>query len=323
MAYTKKTWKNVPDTSDPPDIPEGQDALARFDAENMNRIEDGIEEALKLTANDVGAVPILRRLNGTDIFSVNGEGLYYCINVDKTSIPTTTQSGYLRVEYGDLNYKVIYWRPYNSHKEYVNVLDGGKWLGWTEIFTNKGGIIAGSFGIYQTSENYPKIFVGNDDEHRLEVEYYMNTLNLVNIVGERKANLSIRNPSTIEKKDIIKLWIDATTDYTIFGEHNKPAGTYTGTEAVGSSSSDPIAEARTIAISGIGNILLIQNAGDSTALVTPQGALRFDHYSSNVDIDWHKKSEIYYANGVLYIAEEAPAHLYFNQLGQTYTYYCI
>ena len=45
MAFKKKTWVNVPDPSNPPSIPEGQDALARFDAENMNRIEDGVENA--------------------------------------------------------------------------------------------------------------------------------------------------------------------------------------------------------------------------------------------------------------------------------------
>lgn len=45
MAFTKKTWVNVPDPSNLPSIPGGQDALARFDAENMNRIEKGIEEA--------------------------------------------------------------------------------------------------------------------------------------------------------------------------------------------------------------------------------------------------------------------------------------
>ncbi len=58
MAFTKKTWVNVPDPSNPPSIPEGQDALARFDAENMNRIEEGIEDAYTLvgglTAKDIG-----------------------------------------------------------------------------------------------------------------------------------------------------------------------------------------------------------------------------------------------------------------------------
>ena len=46
MAFTKKIWVDVPDPSNPPAIPEGQDALARFDAANMNRIEEGVERAL-------------------------------------------------------------------------------------------------------------------------------------------------------------------------------------------------------------------------------------------------------------------------------------
>ena len=45
MAFTKKTWVNVPDPSNLPSIPEGQDSLARFDATNMNRIEEGINDA--------------------------------------------------------------------------------------------------------------------------------------------------------------------------------------------------------------------------------------------------------------------------------------
>ena len=45
MAFKKKIWVNVPDISNLPDIPEGQDALARFDAENMNRLEEGVESS--------------------------------------------------------------------------------------------------------------------------------------------------------------------------------------------------------------------------------------------------------------------------------------
>lgn len=46
MAFEKKIWVNVPDPSNPPSVPEGQDALARFDADNMNRIEEGIKDAV-------------------------------------------------------------------------------------------------------------------------------------------------------------------------------------------------------------------------------------------------------------------------------------
>lgn len=45
MSFKKKTWLNVPDPNNLPPIPEGQDELAIFDADNMNRIEGGIKSA--------------------------------------------------------------------------------------------------------------------------------------------------------------------------------------------------------------------------------------------------------------------------------------
>ena len=46
MAYTKKTWVNVPDPDNyTGDIPLSE--LPRYDAENMNRIEDGVDESKK------------------------------------------------------------------------------------------------------------------------------------------------------------------------------------------------------------------------------------------------------------------------------------
>ena len=44
MAYTKKTWVNVPDSSEYTD--DELNSFPRFDAENMNRIEDGVDGAI-------------------------------------------------------------------------------------------------------------------------------------------------------------------------------------------------------------------------------------------------------------------------------------
>ena len=44
MAYTKKTWVNVPDPSKFTD--DELNSFPRYDAENMNRMEDGIDEAV-------------------------------------------------------------------------------------------------------------------------------------------------------------------------------------------------------------------------------------------------------------------------------------
>ena len=46
QPYTRKIWVDVDDPDKLPSIPEGQEDLCRFDEKNMNRIEDGIEEAL-------------------------------------------------------------------------------------------------------------------------------------------------------------------------------------------------------------------------------------------------------------------------------------
>ena len=87
----------------------------------------------KPTAKDVGAVPALKRINGVDILSLAEEGTYYSTNTQNA--PTSVSGGYVRVEYSDVDYKVIRWRPHNSITEYVNVLNGGTWVGWHKIIT--------------------------------------------------------------------------------------------------------------------------------------------------------------------------------------------
>lgn len=55
MEFIPKKWVNVPDPLNPPAIPEGQSALAVFDANNMNRIEQGIKDLYS------SVVPIFER----------------------------------------------------------------------------------------------------------------------------------------------------------------------------------------------------------------------------------------------------------------------
>lgn len=70
--YTRKTWENVPD---PSKYDGDLNSLPRFDADNMNRIENGIENALHLTADDVGAVALHENIViGTDYASNTASG---------------------------------------------------------------------------------------------------------------------------------------------------------------------------------------------------------------------------------------------------------
>ena len=99
--------------------------------------------------------------------------------------------------------------------------------------------------------------------------------------------------------------------YSIFGTHNKPSGSYTGTSAE-----------RTIDTGGTGNLLLII-ASNYMGFVTPGGAI-FYYSSSNGSIYRYTESDINYKNGVLTIGSGSDvASTCFNYSGYTYQYYCI
>ena len=95
------------------------------------------------------------------------------------------------------------------------------------------------------------------------------------------------------------------TEYKIFGEHNKPSGSYTGNGS---------ATERTINIGGVGQILLVISyqglvilKNDIGFAVTPDGVKRIQGTNS-------------FSNGVLTLKEITT---YLNQNGLTYTYYVL
>lgn len=96
--------------------------------------------------------------------------------------------------------------------------------------------------------------------------------------------------------------------YPIFGENNKPFGSYTGNGS---------ASKRTIDTKGIGRLLLVYKEGsDIAALVTPQGAL-----VKNIgEADGTQAGSAFFVNGVFTIATTSA---YFNQSGATYYYQVI
>lgn len=93
--------------------------------------------------------------------------------------------------------------------------------------------------------------------------------------------------------------------YNIFGEHNKPYGSYTGNGS---------ATTRTIDIGGIGELLCIRGNG-ATALVTDSGAVLFTQ--SGTTITKLVGSEIKFENGILTIATNNTG---LNKSGLVYNY---
>lgn len=100
----------------------------------------------------------------------------------------------------------------------------------------------------------------------------------------------------------------STASYNIFGEHNKPSGTYTGNGSAAS---------RTINIGGIGGKILFITGNGYSFIVTPNGAFGC-HLSSGAL--YLKQSEVQFNNGELTLAT---ASTYVNANAATYNYYVL
>ncbi len=106
----------------------------------------------------------------------------------------------------------------------------------------------------------------------------------------------------------IKLWDGLVNTYhDLFGEYNKPAGTYTG---------NGDATSRTINTGGIGNWLALRTFTDVIGLVCPTGAIMF----SNGTAKFLSSTSIKFQSGVLTIAS---ADNSVNKSSTTYGYYVL
>lgn len=228
MGFTKKEWTNVPDPDNyTGDIP--LSALPRFDAANMNRIEGGIEEALALTPDDIGALSKTKHIQNTDILSITEEGFYY--SVLSKNIPTTEVAGYVRVIVASYDYRVVYWRPYNSLTEYVNVFKKGAWLGWVETLTNAGGTLMGYLE-FKNLDSYQALKKGRTVAgvvHNLSVGVSSNGASTMeHYTGDVLDGRLELMPVADNNSALILRENSSGTKKAIFGEHNKRAGLYTG-----------------------------------------------------------------------------------------------
>lgn len=250
----------------------------------------------KPNASDVGALSETIHIDGKDVLSIEDEGYYYSGN--SKNVPEGTNAGYVRVVVGGTGYRVVYWRPHNSDKEYVNVLTGGTWLGWKEIFTSAGGTLTGSLGVsagygrFAADANCASVNAYSDAQslsNRRSI-YILNSKYTESLVGA----LVLRN--TVN---------DSMKDYKIFGEHNKPTGTYEGSGQT---------TTKTVSVGGMSNMLLITSS-NGMALVTSKGA--WWKPTNNTNINGVIANECNYTNGVLTLNTTAVG---LNGTNVTYTF---
>ena len=125
--------------------------------------------------------------------------------------------------------------------------------------------------------------------------------------GDLRSTLVLRTSNDASvRKDNLYLSLNNKV-YRIFGENNKPSGSYTG---------NGDATTRTINIGGISQILYLRSPGIS-CIVSKDGA----HYWQNVGLNGYiKNSEIKFLDGILTIAT---THNAGNMNGVSFLYYCI
>lgn len=129
------------------------------------------------------------------------------------------------------------------------------WTDWNSFLPLTGGVLSSSeLGLYG---GYCR-FVGDNTGVGIA------TCNTPNDKTNHRLLRMLNNKDKLNSSLLIRDFIDgARTDYTIFGAHNKPSGSYTG---------NGDATERIINTGGIGSFVMIRSAG-GIALVTSVGAI--------------------------------------------------
>jgi hypothetical protein len=260
--------------------------VGQYNAGKFGGFKEVFTEAYPPTAEQVGAMPKKVLLDSKDVLSLTKDGWYY--STSSVNVPTETKNGYVRVmtnTNGD--YRVVTWQPRDSVTEYTNVLFEGKWLGWAESLVFKNNRI----NVYNPDETVsPQFTIGRDDNNRASVQYTSSkNLSLRNVCNGKVDALSISNLDLTAKSHLLLLWTRDGNDYVVFGEHNKPSGSYVGNGE----------ESRQINIGGIGNALLIWSDESLVfgGLVTPRGIMCFRAGTFQVNDADRFENGVLYTNG--------------------------
>lgn len=260
-----------------------------------------------VTAEQVGALSKTKIIDGKDILGITTDGWYYSRST--INVPTLNDAGYVRVMVYASTYRVVYWRPHDSLKEYVNVLNGGTWLGWSEVFTNNGGSLIGNVEIKKNDSPYFTLRTNKGFSQMLRNanDTFDGGVVLKDCSNSEKGSsymaLNLKHSAPKENSVFLTYSEDENVNYyDIYGEHNKPTGSYSGQY---NSQSNQSTDEFTVSIGGIGSALLI----NGMFLVTYKGAF----VGNNEGVSFTDK--IKYRNGTLNIIGSTA-----NLEGTTYTY---
>ena len=234
--------------------------------DNFQKIDDFADSISKTTY-----------IENVDVLTIAEDGWYY--GASSKNVPSAVTYGYIRVMCRNESNRVVYWRPHNSNIEYVNVLSESNWLGWSEIFTNKGGTLKENLSIYKSE--YPQFSVGHGATDRSVITHYNNMMNVGCIVNGQQSTLALSSDGKFS------LWASDGNEYKIHNDRNKPSGSYIGNGAN-----------RQIQIGGIGKALVVYNE-TTVALVTPYICFVSKYNTSTGGSTEHSNYGAKYDNGTL------------------------
>lgn len=276
MAYTKKKWVNVDDPSNLPVIPEGQDALARFDAENMNRIEDGVEQ---------GAVPINDR---TPTYT------------EHSTLATLTSGEKLSVAFGKIKRAVGEFISHQSNKTNPHEVSAAQ-IGALRYYTSFSAMNKDLGTNFDSNTPVETIINAMPLETGLVADIIVNEIypseyGLLTIykIRPNRVNVEFLSSSTSEQNEYNERWVGQYNTNTfggfqrVFTSYNKPSGSYTG-----------VGNARTVSIGGQGFVILIHDSSNMY-LVSPRGY--FYGIEDNGYVKSKDKNSANFSGGELHLA---------------------
>lgn len=258
---------------------------------------------------EIGGLPIIdARGSNFDLDQLLKSPRHHAIYVwDKDTLGTPYKYGKVSTETGiTLSFSIS-----NTYGYQISYLTHNAAIPWMR--GNKGGELSewntGCLPLTGGTLSSPDLYLGNG-EGRLWGSNHTVSTQIWNTAGDSKAYRAMtikdseREPRIAHAYSVVDRINGADTYYALFGQHNKPAGSYTG---------NGTATSRTINIGGIGEALVI-NGNNWTTFVGINGAVSI---ASDGTVVGCKKTELNFHNGVLTIASTSNA---LNYNGETYWY---
>ena len=175
---------------------------------------------------------------------------------------------------------------------------------WRKFADASGGVFSGNIDVFADKSKNPSISVGETSDNRIRFMYTTTgNLDIQNVRDGGANTLSLSHEKDVPIKHLLTMWANGGNNYKIFGDHNKPMGSYVGDGKT----------SRQINTGGIGNALLVwhEESLAFAALVTPRGTIFFEGSTLQASGTDRFENGILYTNGTF---------IDLNNNGRTYKY---